>query len=282
MLWFYLVIINILFLSISTLLQKILMKEKDSDPYVYALTFQLTVTIVVSIYAFWEGFHLPNLIPLLPNLGLLVVLYGFANVVLFKAFQLSEASEISVISSSRSLWTVLVAVTLLGETLTIRKILGTLLVVLGVAFVSWESKRLKLQKGHLFAFLATVFFGVAFANDTYLLRSINVPSYTAFAFFLPSVFLMLIKPKAVKEMKVFFEWDKLWKMLVLAIFYGGAAIAIYSSYRAGGDASQIAPLSQSSVIVTVLLAAIFLKERGNLLRKVAGAIVVFLGVILLK
>jgi len=258
------------------------MKEEGSDPFVYALVFQLVVTFVVSIYAFRQGFHLPNLTPLLPFIGLMVVFYGFANVTLFKALQLGEASEVSVISSSRSLWTVLVAVTLLGEPLTSRKLLGTLLVVSGIAFVSWKSKRFKLQRGHLFALLAAVLFGIAFANDTYLLRSFDASSYTALAFFLPSIFLMIIRPKAVREMRVFLNLNKLGKMLLLAIFYGGAAIAIYSSYRAGGEASQIAPISQSSVILTVLLAAIFLKERGNLLRKLAGAIVVFLGVVLLR
>jgi len=282
MLWFYLVISSVLLASVSTLLQKVLMKEKESNPYVYALTFQLVVTGVVSIYAIWEGFHLPNLIPLLPSIGLMVVLYGFANVVLFKAFQLSDASEISVISSSRSLWTILVAVTLLGEMLTANRIMGVLLITLGIAFVSWKTKRFNLERGHLFALLAAIFFGVAFANDTYLLRSFDVPSYTVFAFFLPSVFLIIIKPSAVKKMKVFFKLDRLLKMLVLAIFYAGAAITIYSSYKVGGQASQIAPISQSSTLVIVLLAAIFLKERDNLPKKIVAAIVVFLGVALLK
>jgi drug/metabolite transporter (DMT)-like permease len=280
--WFCLVVINVLLVSLSTLLQRILMKEEGSDPFIYALVFQLVVTFVVSIYAFGRGFHLPNLTPLLPFIGLMVVFYGFANVTLFKALQLGEASEVSVISSSRSLWTVLVAVTLLGEPLTTKKLLGALLVFLGIVFVFWKSKRFKFRKEHLFALLAAVLFGIAFANDTFLLRSFDAPSYTAFAFFLPSIFLMIIRPNAVRGMKAFFNLKKLGNMLLLAIFYGGAAVAIYSSYRAGGEASQIAPISQSSVIVTVLLAAIFLKERADFPRKIAAAMIVFLGVVLLR
>lgn len=48
-----------------------------------------------------------------------------------------------------------------------------------------------------------------------------------------------------------------------------------------GPASQIAPINQAQVIVTVLLAIIVLKERDHLFRKVIAAILVTIGVILL-
>lgn len=258
------------------------MKEEQSDPYTYAVVFQLAVTVVVSIYAFYRGLQIPPLLPLLPFIGLMTVLYAFANIAVFRAFQLSEASEISVILSSRSLWTLLVAVPFLGEPLTSKKLLGTLLVVLGVAFVSWKGKRFRLQKGYSFALLSAGLFGVAFANDAFLLQSFDVSSYTAVAFFLPTIFLILIKPKSLRKIKLFFNVKRLSKMILLAILYGLAVLAIFASYQAGGEASQIAPISQSSVILTVLLAAILLKERGNLLNKIAGAVAVFLGVVLLK
>lgn len=258
------------------------MKEEQSDPYAYAVFFQLTVAIVVSIYAFYKGFHIPPLQPLLLFIAIATVLYAFANIALFHALQLTEASEISVIVSSRSLWTLFVAVPFLGESLTSKKLFGTLLIIAGIVFVSWRAGRFKLQKGHLFALLSASFFGIAFANDAFLLRSFDVYSYASIAFLFPTLFLILLRPTFVKKIKLFFDIKRLTKMICLAIFYGIAALAIFASYQAGGEASQIAPISQSSVILTVLLAAIFLKERSNFLRKIAGAIAVFLGVVLLK
>lgn len=282
MFWFYLVIVGVIFLSFATLLQRVLMKEEQSDPVAYAIVFQLSVSFVVSIYAFYRGFRFPPLQPFLPCIGLMTALYGFGNIAFFRSFQLSEASEVSVISSSRSLWTLLVAILFLGESLTSVKLLGTFLVVLGVALVSWKPGRFKLQEGYAFALLASVLFGIALANDMFLLRSFDLFSYTTIAFLFPAVFLILIKPKSVKKIKLFFDRRRLVKMVVLAIVYGGAALAMGASYQAGGEASQIAPITQSSVILTVLLAAVLLKERSNLLNKIAGAIAVFLGVVLLK
>lgn len=258
------------------------MKEEQSDPISYAIVFQLAVTCVIAICAFYRGFRLPPLQPLLPYLGLMTVLYGFANIAHWRSFQLIEASEVSVIFSSRSLWVLFVAIPFLGESLTSRKLLGTFLVVLGVALVSWREGRFKFQRGYAFALLAACLFGIGFANDAFLLRSFDVFSYNTIAFLFPALFLILLRPKSLKKIKVFFDKRRLMKMLVLAVFYAAAALTIGASYQAGGEASQIAPISQSSVILTVLLAAIFLKERGNFLNKLAGAIAVFLGVVLLR
>jgi uncharacterized membrane protein len=45
--------------------------------------------------------------------------------------------------------------------------------------------------------------------------------------------------------------------------------------------SQLTPLSKSSIILTVILAAIFLQEKSNLKQKVVAALLVTVGAVLL-
>lgn len=281
MLWFYLISLSTLFLAIANLLQRTLMKEEQSDPFAYAIVFQLIVASIISVGAFYKGFPLPPLQPLIPFLILMGVLYALANISFFRAFQLSEASDVSVIASSSSLFTLMVAVPFLGETLTHQKLLGTFLVILGIFLVSWKKKHFKFQKGHLFALLAAVLFGVALVNDAYLLRSFDVYSYNVVGFVLPPLIIMMLKPRSVKKIKLFLHKERLVKMLILGFLYAVAAITFGFSYQTGGEASQIGPISRSSAIITVLLAALFLKERDSLLNKVVGAISVTIGVVLL-
>jgi len=47
-------------------------------------------------------------------------------------------------------------------------------------------------------------------------------------------------------------------------------------------ASQIAAINQAQVIITVLLAVLLLKEKDNLLRKLIAAVLVTIGVILVR
>lgn len=70
-------------------------------------------------------------------------------------------------------------------------------------------------------------------------------------------------------------------MVPMSFFTAGQAIAYYFAL-AKGPASQIAPIGQSQVILTIILAAIILKEKDNLLRKILAGILVTIGVILLK
>lgn len=70
-------------------------------------------------------------------------------------------------------------------------------------------------------------------------------------------------------------------MLILDICYGAAAIFFYTAIEKGANASQITPILQATVIITVILAAIFLKERDHLVKKFICAVLVTIGVILI-
>ena len=70
------------------------------------------------------------------------------------------------------------------------------------------------------------------------------------------------------------------KLGMLSILYAASAITIFSAYQVGRNAAQIAPLNQTSTILTVILAIIFLKERSQLVRKLLGGLLSFIGIVL--
>lgn len=135
-----------------------------------------------------------------------------APMLTFRAYQLNEASEVSVLLLSQRLWVVIGAALFLGEAATLAKTLGTSLITAGVGLVLWKSHQVKLTQGLLSAL---------------------------------------------------------------------AALSLYLAYQAGRNASQIAPLSATSSLVTVALTTVFLKERGALINKLVGAAIATLGVVLI-
>jgi uncharacterized membrane protein len=54
------------------------------------------------------------------------------------------------------------------------------------------------------------------------------------------------------------------------------------AYQQGGDISQIAPITKFSIILTVLLSAVFLGENNNMIRKIIATIMAIAGVFLIK
>ena len=94
--------------------------------------------------------------------------------------------------------------------------------------------------------------------------------------------ILLIKPATIRTIHIFFKPVLILKMGLLGLFYSTSAITIYLAYQAGGDASQLAPISLSRIVLTVVLAELFLNERTYLRNKIVAAVLVTIGVLLLR
>lgn len=281
--WLLLVIISVVTASLTRILQKILLKDKDNNPVAFAFIFGISVDLIMLVWALIDGLSFPNLVPLIPNLIAMSLLYSLGNLFLFKAFRLAEASEVLVLFASATIWSVLSAILMLGEKLTLVKLVATLLVFMGVAIVYYSRSKWKLNFGHLTALMSALCFGVAFTNDAFVVNKFqNVSSYMFITFLFPTFTVLLFQPKAVGQLKYFFKKDILIKLLLTSLVYGISAVTIFQAYKNGGEASVISPISQTSVLMTILISYFLLKEKENVLNKLVGALFIFSGVWLLK
>jgi drug/metabolite transporter (DMT)-like permease len=280
--WQILLAISVVTYSISVLLQRVLLKNDKSDPIAYSIVFQLLTGILIGIYAIFKGFTLPNLIPLIPNLVLMTILYSAENVFIFSALKIIDASEFTNVFASRALWTIIGAMIFLKENFSAQQALGTILIISSVVLVSWKEQKFSFSKGFIFSVLAALSSGLAFTNDAFIVNNFDVPSYETIAFIVPALAVLAIYPKSTAKMKPLFEKKTLLKLGLLTVFYAVSAITIFLAYQIGKNASQIAPLYQTTAILIVILSVIFLKERANLITKLIGAIISFIGIILIK
>lgn len=281
MIWLILVFVSALSWALSTLFKRVFMKEEESDHYAYVIVFQLLIALLMFLYTLFFGFRLPALRPIAWNLVLMTLIYALAPIAFFKGLKTVEASESAILVASRSIWVTVAAIFFLQEGLSVNKVLGTVLVVLGISISFWKNKKWKLNKGHVLILISALLFGLAFTNDAFILNTMEAASFSVLAFSFPAVALLLIKPKSIKNFSYILNKKRFPKMLGASIFHGIATLAIYSAYRYGGEASQIVPISQIAIIFTVIFGYLFLRERKNILQKVIGSIIVFLGVLFL-
>lgn len=258
------------------------MRDDKSDPHAYSILFQLLGGAIVGVFAFSQGFVMPPISSYPLNFLLLAVLYGSGTLCLFYAYKHMEASEVTIVTSVRAIVTIISAVILLGEVFSFQKGIGTLLILASVFIISERVGKIKINKGMLYAFGMAVFFGLAITNDAFLLKHVNLYSYVTIGFILPGIFLAIVKPKKLLVLKTFLKAKTFEKMFVFTLFYAASALCFYQSINSGANASQATPILQATVIVTVILAAIFLKERDKILKKVLCAVLVTIGVLLLR
>lgn len=284
MTWQVLILASIFFGSVCTLLQRILLKDEASDEKTYSVFFQLLSGLMIGGFGlFFADMSFPsNLRPLIIGFILMTTLYGFGNVFIFQALKRMEASRFTIIFSSRAFFTVLASSLLLGEFLTPKQIMGTLLIIVGVILVNIKSARLTFARKEAVALLAAASFGFGVSNDSFMLKTFNLYPYVFLAFVVPALFIMALNPYTIKNMKVFLKKDIMTKMLLLCILYAAQAILFFAALQMSKNSSRIASVNLVSVIVTVLMAIAFLKERENLAQKLLGAVSSFIGLLLVS
>lgn len=280
--WQILLSISVVTYSVSVILQRVLLRDNKSDPIAFAIVFQLITGSIIGVYAFAKGFSVPNFSLYFYNFILTIFLYSASNIFIFKSLKLTEASTFTIFFATRAFWSIIAAFFFLKESFSTQYFFGTVLIFVSIILVSFKSYNLRFNRGELYALIAALFFGIAFVNDAVILRTTDAPSYLFFDFTLPALVMWLIYPKSTFKMKALFNRDSSIKLTLLGILYAISAITVFLAYQIGHNASQIAPLSQTSTILTVLFAIILLKEKDMFFRKILAAILSFIGVILLK
>jgi len=281
--WLILTVISAITFSISRILQRVLLNNKDSDSFAFSFLFPTLVSLAILAYSLLTGtFELPDLNSVWLNMIIMIIFYSVGSVFVYKAFKESPASEVSILFSSSSAWAVISAVLFLGEKLNSTDILGIVSIILGVVVIYYQKSNWKIESGHVYAVLGALMFGVAFTNDAFILNKYNsVPPYIFLAFILPALAILLYKPSLIKSLPHYFSKEIFGKLILTSSVYAISAITIFAAYKAGGKASVINPISQSSVVLTVIMSYFFLNEKDKLSQKIIGSILVFAGALLL-
>jgi len=279
-LWHYYAILTVLAGSVSSIILRTLMKKEESDPILFTIVFQFTLTVVVLLYALVMGFEFPPPSFLWPRLILSALLYAIGSLCNFYSSRHLPAGENSILTASGILITVGLGVTVLGNSFSVFKAIGVVLILISV-LILYGGGRMKVNKGVLYALGVAVFYSFAVINDVVIIRSYNPISFVPVMSFLPGLVLILLFPRKAIKIKKLMNKKSLSHVIVYSIFYGISAIAYYQALYAGASISQLSPISRASIITTVILGALFLGERDHLNRKILSAVLVSGGVLLL-
>lgn len=258
------------------------MKDDKSNPYSYAIIFHLLLGVLVFIFGLVRGVDFSLFSGNVYMLLLASALWGACQVFLFKALQLLEASEVTVISDTRVIFTIIASVIFLGEVFTGWNILGSILILATTLLVVDMRKGFKFNKGVWYTLAMAFFGGLAIVADSANVQQYDVLAYSTFSNFLSGLFILAFYPKSLRQWGHFVQPSFLVKMVPLAAFSATQGVLYLLALTHGGNTAQVGTIRQASVIVTVLLAVIFLNERGKLWQKFVAAILVTVGVLLLR
>lgn len=279
--WYFYITVNVIIFSLATLYQRVILKN-SKDPVLFYIINGITAGLMLLTYGFWMGFKLPNFSDISLNLIIMTIFLGVGNMLNFNALKKVDASEFTVLFSTRAVWSVVGAILILGESFGVKQIIGASLIIASVFLVSWKKKSIRLNEGEMLTLAAAALFGLEFVNDTYLLNSVDLFFYLPLIFLFPALFIGVLNYKKVIRIQNYVSFRDFLKLVVLALLFAVSATATLTAYTLGHNAAQIAVLNQTSTILIVLLGIIFLNERNHMKLKILGALISLIGVYLVR
>ncbi len=258
------------------------MKGDKSDPYSYTVVFHFLLAILVLVAGLVKDSDFSLFNGNVYILFLAAALWGTCQVFLFKALQTVEASELTIVSGLRVIITIIASIVFLNQIFTGWNVIGTVLILAATFLVVNIGKSFKVSKGLWYTLAMAFFGGLAIVADSANVQHYDVLAYSTYSNFLSGLFILAFYPRALQQLKHFVQPSFLAKMLPLAVFSASQGVLYLLALAYGGNTAQVGAIRQASIIVTVLLAIIFLKERNNLGRKLFAAVLVTAGVFLLS
>lgn len=275
--WFTLAIVCVVSLSVANIFQRVVMKEEDSNPLASSIIFLLMLGVLTGLVAAVHGFVFPPFHEFALYFFISSFLYAAGSLAIFKAVKQLEASEFTIISAFGSVVTIVLAVLILHEQFTFSQGLGTVCILSAVLLILGKTT-FSIKPGSMYAILGSAFYSGAVISDLIILKRYDALSYTSVMSLLPAFMLILYKPSVLGQFKQILHPKYVKNMLLYSGLYGIQAITYYAAIGSGANASQLAPITRSQIVLTVLLAAIFLKERDRMPIKIISAILVTIGV----
>lgn len=282
--WFTLTIISVVSWSLTTIIQKAALKGEEVNASSFSALFQILVGLITIPIAITGFKTLPHGIGIWSLVVLSSFLYFIANFLFFYSLKDIEASQSTIITSTRAIWFMILGLIFFREIITAYKLFGISLIILGLVIIYFNKGSFKsFSIKHFYLLIYALIFSLANTLDKYILNYFDPSAYQVIAFLLPALFTLIFIPGTLKGMKPLVKVNKNnFYLLTSSITYTIAALSLYTSYKVGAEISKAGSISQASIIITVLLGIVFLKERENLAKKIIGSIIVFAGVMLLK
>ena len=190
-----------------------------------------------------------------------------------------EVSVFSIIGQFSTVFLILVGLIIFKEPIVLNKILGAGLILFANIFLFYEKGSLKLNKYILIGVLSKLLFTVAVSVDIGISRQFNLPFYIMLTFLFPAIVIFF--GERIKWREVVYEYKSSSKRnyIITGVAWGLLSFFYLRSFQFG-KVTTIVPIQATSVLINVLVAYFFLKERDHGLKKIIASILVVIGIIL--
>lgn len=203
-----------------------------------------------------------------------------AIVCLFAAYKSEDISNIALLSKCGLVFTMLFGLSFFNELISEKKIFGVFIMIVGAVAIFYEKKTHNFSntKGLLLALASAFFYSLSAVGSKYTLKYFDAYFYI-FLMYLGLTFSLSFFPNVKKEAKIVFGLRK--KRFIIAGFLGVTAYFLtLITFRDVNLSIGYPVVASTSLIISVLLGISILREVRHIPNKIAGSILMIVGIFL--
>jgi len=274
--WLVLLCIHLIGLvGFNLILRKSALGKIDKLTLATIMQTGIAIPAVVLIFLYPPNFSIFSLTDFI-LLGFTIVLGIGLQVANVKALQYLEASVFSIIYNLRIVLTTLLGILLLGETTDVLRILGGVFILLAIITVKQRGSKITISRGVMWAVAAAVILSLLNVSEKSLINTVGFLNYFPTAVLVAAVLMWayILITKRVVDKKILLQP----RMLQLMIFRALSGYGFSLALAAGALISVANYISGMSVILIVIIGAVWLGERDYLGRKILATVVAMVGI----
>lgn len=192
-----------------------------------------------------------------------------------------EVSAFSILSQFGTVFLILYGFLIFKDELVLTKILGALFIIAANVWILYKpgDRKLAVNKYYLIGIIALFAFATALTIDIGISEKFSLPFYISLTLLIPAIMVAL--SEQIKLNYIADEWSKGNKKfyVITGLAWGLMILFGLRAYQLG-VVSTVVPLQAIAVILNVLVAYIFLKERSDGYKMILAAIIAVVGVYL--
>ena len=226
------------------------------------------------------GIKIPSGTELLGLFLLSVFLSAISDYLLLFATKNADTADTSILMPLSNIWVLLLATFFLGESLSLWKVVGVVLIATGSIITLSKGKKFVVNKGILAAFIYGWLITGTILIDKGISNNFSLPVYSAIFYFLSSAVLTILTGKNSFK-KIITEWKiNGWWNAAVGVQWALFSLALLFAYTRE-EASKAVPIMRVFIVLVTIYSIFIMREKERMWKKIFGSIIVTGGALVL-
>ena len=278
--WIISVILYLILVVIYDQFYKIATKSL-TKPGALTTVLQIIASITVLLISPLFKFNFPTDIKVYVFFGIALIFYTISDRLNTTVRVGVEASTFSVMRQLSTVFMIIAGLIFLKEPFILNKFIGAILIIISNILIFYKKGEGKPNKYIVLGIIANICYAIALFLDVNISNNFNLPFYVAISLGVPAILIFIFEKIKISDIKSEFENGNKKAIIITGITWSLSILTQLRAYQLG-EVSIVAPLCALSVILNVIMGYIFQKEIENMPKKIIAAILIILGIILIK